>query len=143
LTRILLVDDDAFIRGKLREKLEQQPEWGVVGEAHNGQAALDGFSRWAPHITVMDFQMPVMNGLEAGRHLTGKDPNVLVVLVTAFLSRQLEEEAQKAGIRGACSKAKMPCIIEAVRSVLLGGTYFESQQSALDAGESDSPAAAD
>lgn len=126
--RILLVDDDALIRSKLRLNLEQQHEWTVVGEAHNGQHAVDSFAEHAPHVTVMDFQMPVMNGLEAARFLSGKYQNVLIVLVTAFLSTQLEEEAGKAGVRGACSKSKPHCIVEAVKAVLEGGTYFESQQ---------------
>lgn len=120
MTRIFLVDDDALIRSKLRQSLEQQNEWTVVGEAYDGQHALDSFAEHAPHMSVMDFQMPVMNGLEAARCLSRKYRDVLIVLVTAFLSTQLEEEASKAGIRGACSKSKPKCIVKAVKAVLEG-----------------------
>jgi DNA-binding NarL/FixJ family response regulator len=129
VTRILLVDDDAVIRSMLRQHLEQQDEWIVVCESQNGHDALASFAKHTPHVTVMDFQMPLMSGLDAARTLTCKHRGVLIVLVTAFLSTQLESEARKAGIRGACSKSKLPCIIEAVK-VLEGGTYFESQRAA-------------
>lgn len=126
--RIFLVDDDALIRSKLKEILEREPGWLVVGEAANGLEAVEKFASLTPNVTILDFQMPVMNGLDAARHLSGRQRDARLVLISAFLSTQLEEEAQRAGMSAACSKAKIDCIINAVKTVLKGKTYFESQR---------------
>jgi DNA-binding NarL/FixJ family response regulator len=95
LVSIFLVDDSAMARDALRAALEQRPEWVVVGEPYNGRHAVDTFHLHMPHITVMDFIMPQLNGLEASRHLIQRHPDVLILLVTTDPSRQLEIEARR------------------------------------------------
>ena len=104
LVRIFLVDDNAIARDALRRALQQRSEWIVVGEAYNGRHAVDTFHLHMPHITVMDFIMPELNGLEASRHLFRQYPDVLILLVTTEPSRELEREARRAGIRGVSAK---------------------------------------
>jgi CheY-like chemotaxis protein len=65
--RIFVVDDSAQARATLKHRLEQRSGWLVVGEAYNGRHALATFLDHAPHLTLMDFLMPEMNGLEATR----------------------------------------------------------------------------
>jgi two-component system, NarL family, response regulator YdfI len=130
LVRILVVVDDAVIRTKLRDLLEQRPKWVVVGEAHNGRHAVEIFDQHMPHVTVMDFQMPEMNGLEAARRLTSAHPDSPILLVTLYLSKQLDEEARKVGIKGTCSKIRIDCVVQAVEALLRGDVYFGSAQSA-------------
>lgn len=127
MIRIFIVDDDALIRRTLRQILEREPGWVVVGEASNGLEAVEKFSSLYPNVTILDFQMPVMNGLDAARHLAGRQRDAHMILVSAFLSTQLEEEALRAGISAACSKAKIHCLIHAIKTVLAGKTYFESR----------------
>jgi CheY-like chemotaxis protein len=61
-----------------------------------------------PHLTVMDFLMPIMNGLDAARHLTQRHPDILILMITSDPSRELEVEARAAGIKGLCAKASCP-----------------------------------
>ena len=68
--------------------------------------------------------MPQMNGLETARHLTSLHPDVLILMVTADPSKQLEIEARQAGMKGLCAKNKMHCLITAVETIMAGRTYF-------------------
>jgi DNA-binding NarL/FixJ family response regulator len=124
VVRIFLVDDNAMIRSHLREMLEQKSEWVVVGEASNGRDAVKACGKQKPDLTVMDFLMPEMNGLEAARQLTRQDPKVPILMVTVDPSRQLEREARKAGIKGLCPKAHIATVVNAVEALLKGRTYF-------------------
>jgi len=77
-----------------------------------------------PQMTVMDFLMPELNGLEAARRLTKRNPDIPIVMITTDPSIQLEEEARQAGIKGVCAKDKMNCLASAIEIVMGGGTYF-------------------
>ncbi len=124
MVRIFLVDDNSTARAALRTALEQRSDWIVVGEAVDGHHALATFHRHTPHITLMDFIMPEMNGLETARHLTSRNPDVLILMVTNAPSKQLEREAKRAGIKGLCAKNEVHCLMKAVETVVGGGTYF-------------------
>ena len=95
-----------------------------MGEAYNGRHALDTFPDPMPHVTLMDFIMPEMNGIEAARHLTKRYSDALILMVTTDPSMELEREAKRAGIRGLCRKSEMHCLCVAMESVLNGKTYF-------------------
>jgi DNA-binding NarL/FixJ family response regulator len=110
--------------------LEQRSEWVVVGEACNGHHALATFHLHSPHLTLMDFIMPQMNGLEAARHLTNRHPDVLILMVTTEPSKGLEVEARRVGIRGLCAKSEMHCLTKAVEILMAGGTYFSEDAAA-------------
>lgn len=124
MVRILLVDDNAMIRSQLRNALERQGNWVVVGEAEDGRRAVEQWSDLIPNLTVMDFVMPEMDGLEAGRRLTQQHPGTPVLMVTIDPSRQLEDEAKKAGIRGLCKKTDLHSLFAAIEALLKGKTYF-------------------
>lgn len=130
MVRIFIVDDSATARAALKTALEQRSEWVVVGEAFDGHHALATFHLHTPHLTVMDFIMPQMNGLEAARHLTERHPEVLILMVTTDPSKKLEIEARRAGIRGLCGKYEMASLLEAVETVVNGGTYFSENAAA-------------
>jgi DNA-binding NarL/FixJ family response regulator len=122
LIRIFVVDDSAMARAAIKAVLHQRSEWVVVGEALNGRHALETFLDHDPHLTVMDFIMPEMNGLEAARHLTKRHPDVLILLITTDPSTQLEIEARRAGIKGVCAKSEMHCLVSAVEALMGGQT---------------------
>jgi DNA-binding NarL/FixJ family response regulator len=124
VVRIFLVEDNAMIRSYLRAALERPQNWTVVGEAENGRRALEMWGKHAPSVTVMDFVMPELNGLEAGRSLSKQHPESPVLMVTIDPSPQLEEEAKKAGIKGLVQKADIGSLLKAVETLLKGGTYF-------------------
>jgi DNA-binding NarL/FixJ family response regulator len=124
MVRIFLVEDNAMMRAHLRTVLERTKDWAVVGEAEDGRRALETWEEHAPHVTVMDFLMPGMDGLEAGRCLSKQHPESPVLMITIDPSRQLEEEAKSAGIKGLCQKADVRSVLKAVEALLKGGTYF-------------------
>ncbi|HZZ15606.1 MAG TPA: response regulator transcription factor [Candidatus Sulfotelmatobacter sp.] len=127
MVRIFLVEDNVMIRTHLRQVLENTKGWAVVGEAENGRSALEKWDAHSPHVTVMDFVMPEMDGLRAGRSLSRKHPESPVLMVTIDPSRQLEQEAKKAGIKGLCQKTDVRSILKAVEALLQGGTYFQRE----------------
>jgi DNA-binding NarL/FixJ family response regulator len=122
--RILVVDDNAAVRRYLRGVLEQHDSWLVCDEARNGQEAVDRFREIQPDVIVLDFQMPEMNGLEAARVISRLSPETPILMVTLYLSRQLAEEARKAGIRGTCAKTDMGSVVAAVGALLRRETFF-------------------
>jgi DNA-binding NarL/FixJ family response regulator len=124
LVRILIVDDNTLMRSQLREMLEQRSEWVVVGEACNGRDAVETFHEHKPDVTVMDFLMPEMDGLEAARQLRRQEPQAPILMITVDPSPQLEVEARKAGIKGLCAKAHILSLLDAMEALLRGRTYF-------------------
>lgn len=125
MVRIFLVDDNAMIRSHLRSVLEKQQDWKVVGEAGDGRCALEQWHHLAPNLTVMDFVMPEMDGLEASRRLSKDHPDSPILMVTIDPSRQLVQEAKKAGIKGLVAKADLNSMYAAVHALLQGKTYFQ------------------
>lgn len=119
--RVLLVDDDALVRGGLRTILSADPLIEVVGEAANGQEALDQVTALAPDVVLMDLQMPVMDGVTATTHLTARaDPPKVVVLTTFHLDEHVLG-ALRAGADGYLLKDTPPLeIARAVHTVLRG-----------------------
>jgi DNA-binding NarL/FixJ family response regulator len=124
MVRIFLVDDNAMIRSHLRTVLEQQDQWVVVGEAEDGRRAVEKWNENAPNLTVMDFVMPEMDGLEASRQLSQQHPGTPILMVTVDPSKQLEQEAKKAGVKGLVAKEDLRSIFAAVEALLNGKTYF-------------------
>jgi DNA-binding NarL/FixJ family response regulator len=124
VVRIFVVDDSSTARASIKTALELRADWVVVGEAVDGHHALATFHLHTPHVTLMDFIMPEMNGLETARHLTARHPDVLILMVTTEPSKQLEIEARRVGIKGLCAKNKMHCLFNAVEALIGGGTYF-------------------
>ncbi len=117
-------------RTAIKAALQQHSEWVVVGEAGSGRQALETFRRLKPQLTLMDFSMPEMNGLETARRLTERDPGARILMITADPSGQLEQEARKAGIKGVCAKSKMDCLVHAIQTILGGGSYFQETAAA-------------
>jgi DNA-binding NarL/FixJ family response regulator len=124
VVRILLADDNPAIRRCLRGLLDRQADWMVCDEASNGKEAVERFQDAKPDLIVLDFQMPEMNGLDAARHIVKLSPETPILMVTIHLSKQLSEEARKAGIRGACAKTDINSVVDAVSTLLRQGTYF-------------------
>lgn len=126
MTRIFIVDDHDQFRKQLRFLIETQPDWTVCCEACDGAEAVDKHEAANPHVTVIDFNMPKLDGLKASRKILRKHPDAAILMVTVYVSQQLADEARRAGIKGFCPKTKAECIIEAIEALLHGQTYFSS-----------------
>ena len=124
--RILVVDDSELMRRALRMLLEQRDQWRVCSEATNGREAIKKAQQSSPDVIVMDFQMPEMNGLDAAREIGQRVPEIPILMVTLHMSPQLEQQAKRIGIRGACDKNDVGCVIDAVETLLHHGTYYRN-----------------
>jgi two-component system, NarL family, invasion response regulator UvrY len=125
VVRILVVDDNPTVRHYLRAILEQQNTWRVL-EARTGEEALQSVESISPHVVLLDFRMPDLNGLDVAREIARKRPEIPILMVTVYLSSQLAAEARAAGIRGACAKSDIGSIVEAVQALLRNEIYFPS-----------------
>ena len=94
--RVLLADDEALIRMGLRVILHDLG-YDVVGEASDGQEAVEKAAALDPDVIIMDIKMPVMDGLEATRRIMATHPAPVIVL-TAYGQQSLTEEAADAGV---------------------------------------------
>ncbi len=118
--RILIVDDELFFRQVLRAVLEQIG-FTVVGEAANGDEALQQYKALRPHIVIMDIYMPVKNGIDATRELVAADPNARVLVASASDFDSDIQAALDAGAKGNLMKPFVPKeIYETIRKVLTG-----------------------
>ena len=119
--RILAVDDHAVLRGGIAALLATQSDMSLVAEASNGREAVVQFRRHQPDITLMDLQMPEMNGLDAMVAICGEFPEARIVVLTTFVSDKEVQEAWKAGARAYILKSTPPRkMLEVIRQVHAG-----------------------
>jgi DNA-binding NarL/FixJ family response regulator len=108
LKRILIVDDHAPVRLALRHVIESVPEFEVCGEAENGRVGVKRTLLLKPDLIILDFSMPVMNGLEAAKELNELMPLLPILMYTSFTSSNLEAEAFAVGVSRVVSKSSLP-----------------------------------
>ena len=121
--RILIVDDQALIRSGLRMILEAETGFSVIGEAGDGREGVEMVSRMRPDVVLMDIRMPVMDGIDATRHLVGSglDPEPRVLILTTFDLDEYVYAAIRAGASGFLLKDAPPDdLIHAIRVVARG-----------------------
>ncbi len=124
--RIFVVDDSPMVRRVLRGFLERHDDWKVCGEASTGLEAVRNVDQVNPDVVILDFQMPEMNGLDAAKTMTRHSPKLPILMVSTYMSQELADEARKVGVRGACGKQDITCVVEAVDHLLHNQTYFRA-----------------
>jgi DNA-binding NarL/FixJ family response regulator len=123
--RILIADDSPLVRQQLRSLLEMNSEWEVCGEAVDGREAVEKARQLQPDLVVLDFSMPIMNGLQAAKEISQQFPQIPLLLFSMFLSRQLVEEARKLGFRGAVAKSDVSRdLLNGVETLLNDKEFF-------------------
>ncbi len=121
MIRILLVDDDALIRAGLRLLLETQDDLRVVGEASDGQVAVDQVQALHPDVVLMDVQMPRVDGIEATERITAAGHDARILILTTFEQDEYVFRALRAGASGFVLKRIPPeDLVAAVRTVAAG-----------------------
>jgi DNA-binding NarL/FixJ family response regulator len=122
---ILLVDDQNLIRQGLKALLELEPDLAVVGEAENGEIAIERVKQLQPHVVLMDIRMPVMDGVTATREICQQFPHVNILVLTTFDDDNYVAAAIKYGAKGYLLKdTPSEEIASAIRAVDLGYTHL-------------------
>ena len=126
--RILVADDHEVVRRGLKELLDAQPDWQVVGEAVTGREAVEGAKLLKPDVVVTDIAMPSLNGLEATRQILKTAPKTEVVVLTVQESEQLVRDVLEAGAHGYLLKSDAARdLVAAVDSVRQHRPYFTTK----------------
>jgi two-component system, NarL family, response regulator LiaR len=119
--RVLITDDHKVVRRGLRGFLELEPDLEVVGEAENGEEAVDMARRLEPDVVLMDLLMPVMDGIEATRVIRSELPEVEVVALTSVLEDASVTGAVRSGAIGYLLKTTdADELCEAIRAAAAG-----------------------
>ena len=119
--KVLVVDDHDLFRRGLMEVLDEEDDMEVVGEARNGQEAIEQVDKLSPDIVFMDLNMPVRNGIETTAFLTQKWPDLKVLVLTVSEEAVDLYHALSVGARGYVLKISNPQeIIDALRQVHQG-----------------------
>ena len=118
---VLLVDDQSAMRQGLRLRLGIEPDIAVVGEAGDGQTAIDLARRLTPDVVVMDVTMPGMDGIAATRALRAAVPTTAVVILTLHDDTTTRNRASEAGAAAFVAKHQPPSdLLAAIRTVASG-----------------------
>ena len=119
--RVLIADDHRLFRLGLRQACESAGDFEVVGEAEDGQEAVELARRCRPDVILMDINMPILDGVEATRCIMENDPSIQVIMLTIYRRDRYVFEAIKAGARGYLLKdVDEGELLEAIRAVHRG-----------------------
>jgi DNA-binding NarL/FixJ family response regulator len=119
--RVLIVDDQALLRGSLRVLIDSEPDLSVVGEAGTGAEAVDLVQVKDPDVVLMDVRMPVMDGIEATRRIVLQERAPKILVLTTFDLDEYVYSALRAGASGFLLKDTAPAqLLDALRVVASG-----------------------
>ena len=125
--QILIADDHEIVRSGLRAIIETRADWAVGGEAVNGEEAIALVMEMKPDVAIVDYSMPVMNGLEVSRRIKSHHLNTEVLILTMHESEEILTEVLLAGVRGFLLKSDARShLIMAVEALLNHRPYFTS-----------------
>ena len=148
MIRILSVDDHALFRGGIGALLAGQSDMSLIGEASNGLEAIQQFRALQPDVTLMDLQMPEMNGVDATIAIRGEFPDARIIVLTTYTGDVQVLRALKAGARAYLLKSLLNKeLLDTIRAVHAGKKTLSPEISyqvaehatddALNAGEID------
>lgn len=121
MTRVLIADDHRFIRQALRSCLDKEQDMKVIGEAADGEQAVELSAELRPDVVIMDIEMPVLNGLEATRRIRKVSPDTIILVLTIHDDREYILHILEAGAAGYLTKKAMGKEIAcAIRAVING-----------------------
>ncbi len=128
MARILIADDHPIVRAGVRAVLETQADWHICAEAGNGEVLVRLAIEHKPDVLIVDYSLPVLNGLEATRQLQKAVPKAHVLIYTMHDDNMLIRDALKAGARGYILKSEDDTeLLAGVEALTMGKTYFSQR----------------
>ncbi len=132
MIRILLVEDHAMVRAGLRALLERAADINIVGEACNGQEAIDMSVELKPDVLVMDIMMPRLNGIQAAEQIHNMKLPVYILLLSMYSDEGLVHQALQSGVKGYVLKTSVSEeLLWAIHAVARGETYLSTVISSI------------
>ena len=126
--RIVLVDDHTLVRNGLRGLLERQEGYRVVGEAGSGEEFLAQLDTLEADVVFMDFSMPGLDGAQTTERALARRPELRIITLSMFGEESYYSRMVEAGARGFLLKdSDIGDVLEAVETVMEGGSYFSPQ----------------
>ena len=127
MTTILVADDHEVIRCGLRKLLEAEPGWQVIAEASDGKEAIAKAIETRPDVVILDYLLPLVNGIEVTRQIRLRSPTSEVLIFTMHQSETVVHDMLQAGARGYLLKSDAHgLLVAAVKSVAAHHPYFTS-----------------
>ena len=124
--RILVADDHSVLRAGIRALLSVQPDFEVIGEAADGQEAVQRARELGPDIVLMDIGMPGMDGLAATREIKSLRPETSILILTQHENKEYVIPALKLGASGyVLKRADGDELLQAIRTIYAGDTFFD------------------
>ena len=120
MIRILAADDHALLRKGLAAVINAEPDMKLVAEASNGEEAIDEFRIHRPDVTLMDLQMPGLNGIEATNRILTEFPSARIIVLTTYSGDTQVLRALRAGARAYLLKGHDRELIETIHAVFRG-----------------------
>jgi DNA-binding NarL/FixJ family response regulator len=125
VTRVLLADDHPVVRNGLRELLNSEPDFRVVGEVDDGAQAVEQALAEDVDLVILDVTMPRMTGLQAARELASRKPGLRILMLSMHENEQFLFEALRAGASGYVLKtAADRDLVDACRATMRGETFL-------------------
>ncbi len=119
--RVLMVEDHFVVRAGLRAIIKTQRDMTVVAEAESGDEAVEAYARHAPDVTLMDLQIPGLDGISAIRAILADAPDAKIMVLSTYGGEEQIAQAMQAGARGYFLKhAKMEELLSAIRAIHKG-----------------------
>lgn len=123
--RILIAEDQRIVREGLVALLEDEAVIELVGEATNGQQAIELFAELRPDVVLMDLQMPVLDGAEATRQIRARFPDARILVLTTYATDEFIFKALRAGAQGYLLKdASADELLGAIQAIHQGQTLL-------------------
>ncbi|MDZ8024377.1 MAG: response regulator [Nostoc sp. DedQUE01] len=123
--KVLLVDDQSLIRQGLRALLELEPDLEIIGEAENGQEAINFVAELQPDVVLLDIRMPIMDGVAATREIQKRFPKTKILVLTTFDDNEYVSAALQSGAMGYLLKdTPSEELAVAIRAVYKGYTQL-------------------
>jgi two-component system, NarL family, response regulator NreC len=127
--RVLVADDHKIIRDGLRSLIERSPELELVGEAADGQEAVDRADELLPDVVLLDITMPVLDGSAAARLILERHPQMKVLTLSMHTDRYFVDKMRAAGAHGYVPKDEAyDILVEAILAIQAGGTFFPGER---------------
>lgn len=130
MVRLLIADDHDVVRAGLRRILEARADWSVVAEAADGRKAISQAIAQKPDVAIVDYSLPLINGVEATRQIRMRVPSVEILIFTMHDNETILQDLLQAGARGYLLKSDVEQhLYSAVEALSVGRTFFTGRAS--------------